>query len=93
MWNSVDQDQSAHFVQSDLDLHCPQKLLASSSVRKELTLNHTIPTFNNLGKESFRKHRGKKRKCWLPAFSSFPTMFSKALCVKVVKSRDCVVKS
>ena len=29
-------DQTAHFVQSDLDLHCPQKLLASSSVRKEL---------------------------------------------------------
>ena len=25
-----------------------------------------------------RKHCGEKRKCWLPAFSSFPTMFSKA---------------
>ena len=24
---------------------------------------------------------------------SFPTMFSKALCFKVVKSRECVVKS
>ena len=26
-----------------------------------------------------RKHCGKKRKCWLPAFSSFPTMFSSLL--------------
>ena len=25
-----------------------------------------------------RKHCGKRRKCWLPAFSPFPTMFSKA---------------
>ena len=29
-------DQNAHPVQSDLDLHSPQKLLMSSSVRKEL---------------------------------------------------------
>ena len=28
--------------------------------------------------EKSRKHCGKKRKCWLPAFSPFPTMFSKA---------------
>ena len=24
-----------------------------------------------------RKHCGRRRKCWLPAFSPFPTMFSK----------------
>ena len=30
---------------------------------------------------------------WLPAFSPFPTMFSKGFFLKVVKSRDCVVKS
>ena len=34
----VDQDQTAHSVQSDLDLHCPQKLIMLSSVRKDLTL-------------------------------------------------------
>ena len=34
--DSVDQDQTAHSVQSDLDLHCPTNLLVSSSVRKEL---------------------------------------------------------
>ena len=40
-----------------------------------------------------RKHCVKKRKCWLPAFSPFPTMFSKGFFFKVVKIRDCVVKS
>ena len=40
-----------------------------------------------------RKHCGKRRKCWLPAFSPFPTVFSKAFFLRVVKSRDCVVKS
>ena len=35
--DSVDQDQTAQKVQSDLNLHCPQKLLLSSSVRKDLT--------------------------------------------------------
>ena len=28
------------------------------------------------------KHCGKRRKCWLPAFSPFPTMFSKSLLVQ-----------
>ena len=40
-----------------------------------------------------RKHSGKRRKCWLPAFSPFSTMFSKGFFLGVVKSRDCVVKS
>ena len=41
-----------------------------------LTLYHTIPIFNNLEKEAFWKQCGKRRKCWKPAFSPFPTMFS-----------------
>ena len=32
-----------------------------------------------------RKRCGKRRKCWLPAFSPFPTMFSKVV-YRVVKS-------
>ena len=36
---------------------------------------------------------GKGQKCWLPAFSPFPTMFSKASLLRVIESRDCVVKS
>ena len=39
-----------------------------------------------------RKHCGKRRKCWLPAFSPFPTMFVKGHFISVVKIRDCVVK-
>ena len=36
----------------------------------------------------------KRRKCWLPAFSPFPTMFSKVFFPGgVVKSRDCVVNA
>ena len=40
-----------------------------------------------------RKHCGKRRKCWLPAFSPFPTMFSKGIFLKAVKSRNCFVLS
>ena len=39
-----------------------------------------------------RKHCGKRGKCWLPAFSPFPTMFSKGYFLRVVKSRDCLVE-
>ena len=37
------------------------------------------------------KHCGKRRKCWLLAFSPFPTMFSKGFFARILKSRDCVV--
>ena len=39
-----------------------------------------------------RKRCGKRRKCWSPAFSPFPTMFSKGLFSKVVISGDCMVQ-
>ena len=35
---------------------------------------------------------GKRRKCWLPAFSPFPTMFSKGFAHRGFKSRDCAIK-
>ena len=54
------------------DLDQSKILLSGNS----LTLYHTRPTFNTLAKEGFGKHCGKKRKCWEPAFSSFPAMFS-----------------
>ena len=41
-----------------------------------LTLYHTIRTFNDPKEEGFGKHCGKRRKCWQPAFSPFPTVFS-----------------
>ena len=39
-----------------------------------------------------RKHCGKRRQCWSPAFSQFP-MFSKGFIYRVVKSQACVGKS
>ena len=39
------------------------------------------------------KHCGERRKCWLPAFSPFPKMFSKVVYLRVVKSWHCMVKS
>ena len=35
---------------------------------------------------------GKEENAGLPAFSSFPTMFSKSFFLRVVRSWDCVVK-
>ena len=36
---------------------------------------------------------GNGKKNLLPAFSPFPTMFSKGYFLRVIKSQDCVVKS
>ena len=35
-----------------------------------------IATVKDNEKEDFGKHCWKRRKCWIPAFSTFPTMFS-----------------
>ena len=45
--DSVDQDQTARTVQSDHDLHCPQKLLVSSSVREKLNIMVCFQDFSN----------------------------------------------
>ena len=37
-WTVQVRDQTVHFVQFDLNLHCPQKLLVLSSVGKKLTV-------------------------------------------------------
>ena len=34
---------------------------------------------------------GKEIKCWLPAFSAFTTLLSKAFLFKVIKIQGCVV--
>ena len=41
--DSVDQDQTAQNVQSDLDLHCPQKLFVLSTVVNELMICQIAP--------------------------------------------------
>ena len=35
---------------------------------------------------------GKRRKCWLPAFSPFPTIFSKIFFSRVVQEQNCLSK-
>ena len=40
-----------------------------------------------------KKNCGKRKKCWLPAFSPFPTVFSKSFSFRVVKSPDREVNS
>ena len=42
--------------------------------------------------ETDRKHCGKRRKCWLPAFSPFVTVFSKGFLNRAIKNCDCVEK-
>ena len=58
---------------------------------RALNLNPEKPNIK-IYVEKGRKHYGKRRKGWLSAFSTPPTMFSKALFLRVVKSQDCVVK-
>ena len=38
MWIVLIRDQTTRSVQSDLNLHCPQNLLVSPSVRKDKTV-------------------------------------------------------
>ena len=59
-----------------------------SICRQQIDINSKFETCFGTG----RKHCGKKRKCWLPAFSPFPARFSKGFLPWVVKSRDCLVK-
>ena len=42
MWTVEIRYQTAHSVQSDLDLHCSQKILVSPSGRRELTLGDCV---------------------------------------------------
>ena len=46
----------------------------------KLTMNQKLDFVFGKG----RKHCGKRRKCWLPAFSPFPKMFSKGFFPRVI---------
>ena len=47
-----------------------------------------VECFQKMG----RKHCGKRRNCSLQAISPFPTVFSKDLCCRHVKTRACLGK-
>ena len=40
-----------------------------------------------------KKHCEKRKKCWLPAFSPVPLLFTKGLFSKVIKTMDYMIKS
>ena len=65
--------------------------MTKSKVFADHKLNITKITISSFGR--VENTVGKGRKCWLPAFSPFPTVFSKDFILRVFKSQDCVVKS
>ena len=71
--------------------------LQGDLIREYLFLNHTndevldLPRLNPFAMSICpgmhrKRNCGKRRKCWLPAFSSFPTRFSKASYLWIVKT-------
>ena len=56
--------------------HFPNNKMLDTSILKKFA-DDKINVTQNL-KFWSRKHCGKRRKCWLSAFSPFPTMFQKA---------------
>ena len=73
-----------------LDSLLNDKLLHRSKLRA-LADDKIIVTEKKISCGKGRKHCGIRRKCWFPAFSPFPTMFSKGFFFKVVKNQDCLV--
>ena len=58
-----------------------------------LTPYNTIPTFNDPKEEDIGKHFGKRRKCWLPAFPPFPTVFSMLSKREIVISQIVILET
>ena len=59
----------------------------------DLSLYHAILTFNYPENKGFWKHCRKRRKCWKPAFSPFPTMFSTLSKTKIIMSSNSILLS
>ena len=63
------------------------KILALSKLRAIADDNFSISQMVQSVFDRLEKHSRQRRKCWLPAFSPFRTMFSKGIFQRVVKSR------
>ena len=88
----VNQLKSAFLIVSNSTLYRTTILdctILKAYADDKINLNEKIKTWFGKG----RKHCGKRRKCSGPAFSPFPTVFSKAFSFRVIKIRNCVVKS
>ena len=77
VWEWVNKSQNVRFV------------LIKSICRQQFKCDKN----SYVGLRSGRKHCGSRRKYWWPAFSPFPTMFSKAIFLffRVIKSLDCLI--
>ena len=69
-----------------------EKILNPFKLKDIADDNVSVTQKLNFNLEKVENIVGKKRKCWLPAFSPLPTMFSKCFFLGVGKSRDCVAK-
>ena len=75
------------------DLFCRHvKTRACLEKSKSISVRKTKVTEKSNCFVKGRKHCEKRRKCWLPAFSLFLAMFSKAFIVRVNKSKQFVGK-
>ena len=52
-----------------------------------LTVSQTAPGFHDYKTKAFLKHSGKRKKCWLLAFSTFPRMSS------TLSSTDIIIRA
>ena len=66
------------------------KILALSKLRAIADDNFSISQMVQSVFDRLEKHSRQRRKCWLPAFSPFRTMFSKGIFQRVVKSRHFI---
>ena len=96
----MDQNQSALNTWSDLyhlfpEISWPMTYFNTLPKDKNFDVTKLKAFADDKNKICFgnvKKYCEKRRKCWLPAFCPFPTIFSKGLIVKVFKTQDCVVK-
>ena len=59
----------------------PNKILDQSKLKAFADDKINVTKNIEICYENGRKHCGRRRKCWLPSFSPFPTMFSKGFLV------------
>ena len=81
-----------HFPEIPYNLLSTDKILDRSELKAFADDKIIVTKRLKFGMRKGGKHCGKRRKCWLPAFSPFPTMFSEGYLLSVIKRRDCVVK-
>ena len=67
------------------------KVLVNDIINVIEKLKFVLGRVENIVGKGENAGNGERRKCWLLAFSPFPTMFLRGFFHRVVKSRDCVV--